>query len=130
MNTLHLTLLFAGLCALLQCALTALVIRRRVQTGVNLMDGGDDPLLRRIRAHGNLTETAPIALILIALLELRGLEPTWLWALGGCLVLGRVFHAAGLLIGGARPIQLVGVVLTLTALSFGGVLCIGMYWNK
>lgn len=127
MNTLHLTLLFAGLCALLQCALTILVIRRRVQSGVNLMDGGDKPLLRRIRAHGNFTETAPIALILIALLELRGLEPAWLWALGVCLVLGRVLHAAGLLVTGARWSQLAGVVLTMTVLSFGGVLCIGMY---
>ena len=129
MNPIHLTLLFAGLCALLQCALTALVIRRRVQTGVNLMDGGDDPLLRRIRAHGNFTETAPIALILIALLELRGLEPAGLWALGVCLLLGRILHAAGLLARGARWSQLAGAVLTVAVLSLGGLLCIRMYWH-
>jgi uncharacterized membrane protein YecN with MAPEG domain len=41
MATLYFTLLFAGLCALLQCGLTALVVVRRMQTGVNLMDGGD-----------------------------------------------------------------------------------------
>lgn len=35
MNTISLTLLFAGLCAMLQVALTALVIIRRLQTGVH-----------------------------------------------------------------------------------------------
>ncbi len=45
MHTIQLTLLFAGLCALIQCVLTALVVTRRTKTGVNLMDGGDKVLL-------------------------------------------------------------------------------------
>ena len=129
MNTIHLTLLFAGLCALVQCALTVLVIVRRVHTGVKLMDGGDNPLLTRVRAHGNFTETAPIALILLALLELGGLAPHWLWALGVCLLLGRVLHATSLLTNGAIWSRLAGMVLTLAVLSVGGVLCIGMFWR-
>jgi uncharacterized protein len=126
MNAIHLTMLFAGLCALLQCALTVLVIVRRVQANVTLMDGGDTPLLRRIRAHGNFTETVPLALILLALLELRGLPPTWLWALGSCLLLGRVLHATSLLTNGAKWSRLAGMALTLTVLSVGGFLCIWM----
>jgi uncharacterized protein len=129
MNAPHLTLLFAGLCALLQCALTALVIVRRVQARVNLMDGGDEPLQRRIRAHGNFTETVPMALILIALLEWRGLPSTWLWALGICLLLGRALHAVGLLARGASWARLAGMLLTLVVLSVGGVLCLGMFWR-
>jgi uncharacterized protein len=129
MNAPHLTLLFAGLCALLQCALTALVIVRRVQARVNLMDGGDEPLQRRIRAHGNFTETVPMALILIALLEWRGLPSVWLWALGICLLLGRALHAFGLLARGASWARLAGMVLTLAVLSVGGVLCAGMFWR-
>lgn len=127
MNTPLLTLLFAGVCALLQCLLTVLVILRRAQSGVNLMDGGDKPLLKRIRAHGNFTETVPMALILIGLLELRGLQSTWLWALGICLILGRVLHATSLLTNGAIWSRLAGMVLTLTVLSAGGVLCVGMF---
>ena len=129
MPAIHLTLLFAGLCALLQCALTVLVIVRRVQTKVPLMDGGDNPLLRRMRAHGNFTETVPLALMLLALLELRGLPPAWLWALGLCLLLGRALHAASLLTTGALWSRLVGMVLTLAVLSVGGVLCIGVFWG-
>lgn len=127
MHAIHLTLLFAGLCALLQCALTILVIVRRVQAGVRLTDGGDALLLHRIRAHGNFTETVPIALILLALLELRGQSPDWMWGLGTCLLLGRILHGASLLTNGAMWSRLAGMVLTLTVLSVGGVLCIGTY---
>lgn len=45
MHTIHLSLLFAGVLALLQCLLTTLVITRRTKTGVNLMDGDDKVLL-------------------------------------------------------------------------------------
>ncbi len=128
MNTIHLTLLFAGLCALLQCALTVLVIGHRVQVRVNLMEGGDQVLLRRIRAHGNFTETVPMALILMGLLELRGLQSSWLRALGICLLLGRVLHAISLLTNGAMWGRQAGMVLTLNVLSVGGVLSIGTFF--
>jgi uncharacterized protein len=127
MPAIHLTLLFAGLCALLQCALTILVIVRRVQSGVTLSDGGDSLLLHRIRAHGNFTETAPMALILLGLLELGGQPVHWLWGLGTCLLLGRILHGASLLTDGALWSRLAGMVLTLTVLSVGGLLCIGMF---
>jgi uncharacterized protein len=127
MSSLHITLLFAGLCALLQCLLTALVIRQRITAGVNLLDGGDEPLLRRIRAHGNFVETAPMALLLLALLELRGLGAAWLWGIGICLVLGRLFHLAGILNKQAMWSRLVGMVLTLCVLSLQGVLCLWLF---
>ncbi len=84
-------------------------------------------LLRRIRAHGNFTETVPMALILIAVLELRGLQPTWLWALETCLILGRLLHAVDLLAHGAIWSRLAGMVLMLTVLRVGGLLCVGMF---
>lgn len=127
MPAIHLTLLFAGLCALLQCALTILVIVRRVQAGVPLSDGGDSLLLHRIRAHGNFTETAPMALILLGLLELGGQPVHWLWGLGTCLLIGRILHGASLLTDGALWSRLAGMVLTLTVLSVGGLLCIGLF---
>jgi uncharacterized membrane protein YecN with MAPEG domain len=124
LQTLHTTLLFAGLCALLQCLLTALVIARRARTGVEWLDGGDLPLLRRMRAHGNFVETAPMALLLMALLELSGLAAVWLWALGGCLLLGRLLHAASLLTHNRPWSRRGGMALTLCALSTQAVLCL------
>ncbi len=127
MNAPHVTLLMAGLCALVQCVLTALVVERRVRARVHLLDGGDKLLMRRIRAHGNFIETVPMALLLLALLELNGLEPTWLWLLGGCLVLGRLMHAVGMLATGAMWSRAAGMALTLAALAVGGALCVGMF---
>jgi uncharacterized protein len=121
------TLLFAGACALLQCALTALVIMQRVRSNIHLLDGGDTALVRRIRAHGNFSETAPMALLLMLLLELGGVASAWLVLLGTALLLGRLLHAAGLLglVGGHRA-RLLGMVLTLAVLSLGGLACLGI----
>jgi uncharacterized protein len=122
----HWTLLFAGACALLQCALTALVVVRRVRSKIDFLDGGDPILLRRIRAHGNFSETAPMALLLMLLLELSGVAPAWLVMLGTGLLLGRLLHAAGLLGWGGHRARLLGMALTLAALSLGGLGCLGI----
>jgi uncharacterized protein len=123
----HLTLLFAGLCALLQTALTALVIRRRTQAGVSLLDGGDRQLIERIRAHGNFVETAPMALLLMALLEMNGLAVSWIWGFGALLVAGRMLHAYGLLSGRGVWPRLLGMSMTLFVISIEGVLCLWMF---
>jgi uncharacterized protein len=120
----HLTLLFAGLCALLQTALTALVIRQRTQARVSLLDGGDKQLLYRIRAHGNFVETAPMALLLMALLEMNGLAASWIWVFGALLVAGRMLHAYGLLSGRVSWPRLVGMSMTLFVISIEGVMCL------
>ena len=122
----HWTLLFAGACALLQCALTALVIVQRVRSKIDFLDGGDPTLLRRVRAHGNFSETAPMALLLMLLLELNGVAAAWLVMLGTALLLGRLLHAAGLLGWGGHRARLAGMALTLAALSLAGLGCLGI----
>lgn len=114
------TLLSAALCAGLQVALTALVTARRLQTGISFLDGGDATLTRRMRAHGNLTETAPLGLLLLGLLELAAAPRGLLVALAGLLVLGRVLHATGLLRrndGWARRLGMAATLMALTALG-------------
>lgn len=127
MTSVSLTLLFAGCCALIQCALTALVIVRRAQTGVILSDGGDDPLLRRIRAHGNFSETVPMALLLMLLLELSGLSSAWLISFGVALLLGRVLHAIGLLSSKAIWSRKIGMILTIAVISIEGTCAIWLF---
>jgi uncharacterized protein len=130
MPNIHLTLLFTGICAVMQCVLTALVIARRVQSGIHLMDGGDAVLVRRIRAHANFAETVPMALLLMLLLELGGLAASWLWWFGAALITGRVLHVGGLLIKGMVWSRLSGMVLTLAVISFEAVLCIAMFLRQ
>jgi uncharacterized protein len=116
------TLTSAALCAGLQVGLTALVIARRAQSGVNLLDGGDTVLTRRMRAHGNFTETAPLALLLMGLVELASAPRGLLWALAGLLIVGRLLHAAGLITRGDGWARRLGMVATLSALSALGLL--------
>ena len=92
----RITLLFAGLHALLLLGLSARVSRwrRSAQTGIG--HGKHPDLARAIRVQGNFIEYVPITLLLLALLELSGLQRGWLLAGGSALFLGRLLHAWGL----------------------------------
>jgi uncharacterized membrane protein YecN with MAPEG domain len=90
------TLLFASLHALLLLALLVPISRHRHHHRIGLGDGGDGLLLRKIRVHANFIEHVPLALLMLALLELAGLWPPMLWVCGGALLLGRVMHAVGM----------------------------------
>ena len=109
----RITLLFAALHAVLVVILAARVAMLRYNAKIALGDGGDKVMTRRVRAHGNLIENAPLALLLLGLLELSGLDARWLWAFGGTLLLGRLLHAYGLSRrSGTSPGRLLGMALT------------------
>ena len=90
------TLLFASLHVLLMLLLLARISVHRHGKKIGLGDGGDPVLSRKVRVHGNFIEHAPLALLMLGLLELCGLPAVWLWVLGSVLLLGRAMHAAGL----------------------------------
>jgi uncharacterized membrane protein YecN with MAPEG domain len=90
------SLLFAGLHALLLLLLSARVSRWRYRAEAAFGDAGNIALARAIRVQANFIEYVPIALVLLALLELAGLPSRWLWVLGSLLLLARLLHAWGL----------------------------------
>ena len=118
----HVTLFFVGLLAVLQVPATFFVILHRLKTKVVISDGGNPALLRRIRAHGNFTETVPITLIAMAAADYSGAGDAFLWVAGGGLVVGRIAHFFSVaLTDGPSVMRVLGMVLTLSAmLTFGG----------
>jgi len=88
--------LYAAILGLLAATLTVRVIMGRAKTGVQAGDGGHAGLGQAIRAHANLSEQAPLALLLIALAEVLGTPTAWVHALGIVLVLARLSSAWGL----------------------------------
>lgn len=90
------TLLVAGLHGLLVLALLAPIVARRRGRQIGLGHGGDATLQRRIRVHANFVEYVPLALVLLALLELSGADRVVVATLGGALFVARVLHAIGL----------------------------------
>ena len=71
-NPIPITTVITGLLAIAQVPLTVLVSYLRGRTGIQFLDGGNQTLLRRIRAHGNFVETVPITLLAMAGAELSG----------------------------------------------------------
>ena len=87
---------YAALLGLLAVVLTIRVILNRVKHKVNTGDGGNKDLAQAIRAHGNFTEQAPLALVLIMVAEASGAAPTMVHVLGVALLVSRVLNAWGL----------------------------------
>ena len=93
----------------------------RVKTEINIGDGGDPEMVRRIRGQGNFVETVPLALILITMLELMGASNTWVHALGALLVFGRCCHYLAITELGPFVLRPVGMFSTLSVyLAAGG----------
>ena len=92
---LKITLLFTALHILLLLCLLVPISRHRYRLRIGIGDGGDASLQRKIRVHANFIEYAPLALLMLGLLEISGLGATWLWLFGTVLLLGRVMHAVG-----------------------------------
>lgn len=114
------TPIFVGLFVIAQVPLTWIVGLRRVQTGIRFCGGDDEILLRRMRAHGNYTETVPITLLAMGCAELLGMPGTALWAGGFLLVVGRIAHAVEILRTGWGTGRSGGMILTFLAmLEFG-----------
>ena len=56
-------------------------------------DGGNQELLLGMRRHANFIETVPLALVLMALLELNEVPEMAIYGLGALLVAARLTHA-------------------------------------
>jgi uncharacterized membrane protein YecN with MAPEG domain len=120
MNSIPITTLFVGIFAVIQVPMTVMVGYRRAQTGIQFFDGGDQTLLRRMRAHANYTETVPIVLLAMAAAELTGAAVWALWLGGLSLLLGRLIHAAILVLKGWGLPRAIGMVMTMAPmLGFG-----------
>ena len=92
----RITLLIASLHVLLYLLLSLRVVLQRKSSRIGVGTGGDTALALRVRVHANFAEYVPLALLLLALLELSGTVAWFVWACGLVLLLARVLHAIGL----------------------------------
>ncbi|WP_376985865.1 MAPEG family protein [Bosea sp. R86505] len=93
--TLAIVPVYAALLALLFVMLSLAVVRQRRSGRVAIGTAGDRGLERRVRVHGNFAEYTPLALLLLAMAEIRGAPGLLLHGLCLCLLLGRASHAWG-----------------------------------
>jgi uncharacterized protein len=121
MNSMPITSLVVGVFALLIVALSVPVSLRRAKANVVFGDAEDSTLKRRIRAHGNFIEYAPLAVLALGLIEYRG-GPAWLvWSLAFGFVFGRVVHAIGMLFTSTPPVRAVAMLVNHVSFLAAGI---------
>ncbi len=122
---LTITPVYAAILGILYLTLAVTVIRGRYRLRISLGDGGEESLTRRIRAHGNFAEYAPMALLLIAFAELGGANGVILHGAGAALLVGRGLHAYALaLTEGNLFARRYGMILTFAAIVIGIGACL------
>jgi hypothetical protein len=116
------TPIYAGLLALLYVFLSFRVIRHRRGARINLGDGGNAEMQRRMRVHGNFAEYVPLALILMFLAEWLDQSLWIIHVMGVLLLAGRSAHAVGV----SRdpqimPLRVAGMASTIATLILGAI---------
>ena len=87
---------YAGILGLMAIVLGFQAGRLRGARNISIGDGGDPELLLAMRRHANFVEFVPLALVLIALVEMNGAPKLAIHALGAGLVVFRASHAVGI----------------------------------
>ncbi|WP_231736384.1 MAPEG family protein [Blastomonas sp. CCH8-A3] len=117
---LPLTLTMAAAAGLINLWLAIRIGQVRTSQKVSVGDGGNEFVIRRMRAQANFVEYTPFVLVLIGALECSGYAATWLWVVGVVYMIGRLAHGLGM-DGGAfgigRMIGTLTSMLTLLGLS-------------
>jgi uncharacterized protein len=116
MLSLPVTLTIAAGAALVNIWLMVRCGQARTKGGVSIGDGGDEFLIRRMRAHANFVESAPFVLVLLAALEATGGTNNWLWGLGILYIVGRLAHGLGMDGGVFGKGRMVGTLITMVTL--------------
>ena len=111
------TAIAASILSFLYFKLAVKVVTYRKKSQISVGYGDNEKLHRAIRAHANLTEYAPLGLILIACLEMN--NAPWLLTaiLAAGFVTGRILHPMGMKVGDeAIKLRAIGMKLTLFSL--------------
>lgn len=85
--------IYVGVLACMGVVLASRVIMLRRKYRVSLGSGGNEGLMRAMRAFGNFAEYCPIALLLLFMTEVSGAYTWFIHTSGLVLVFGRAAHA-------------------------------------
>jgi uncharacterized membrane protein YecN with MAPEG domain len=124
----NVTVLYAGLLGLLSLVLSAASGILRGKKNIDAGDGGDREQLLAMRRHANFTEYVPLALILIGLLEYKGVASNYIHYLGAGLLLGRVLHAAFFKQGVKSVPRGIGAGLTALVIAVSSIWLLTVYF--
>lgn len=126
MIILPISLTMAAAAALINIWLGVRVGRVRSAEKVFVGDGGNEAVIRRMRAQANYIENTLFVLFLIFLVELASGSTIWLWAAGGIYLVGRVAHAFGM--DGVMKARFAGTVITMLTQLGLAIAALAILW--
>lgn len=89
-----------------------------------------EALRQRVRVHGNLVESAPLFVVLLAVAEGSGGDARVLHGLGAGFVVARLSHAFGMLRTAGRSVpRFLGISATWTLLSLAAGYAVWVAWT-
>jgi uncharacterized membrane protein YecN with MAPEG domain len=120
--------IYAALLALFYVYLSARTIGVRRKAKISIGDGGDEEMMRAMRMHANFSEYAPIALILLAFIDLQS-GPIWLLhSLGVLFVIARLSHAYGISsVQAPGKFRVAGMAGTFTTIAISALWLLNTY---
>lgn len=116
--------LWSGLLIFLMIALSLRVIIGRFRHRVSLGDGDQGQMRVAARSFGNAAEYVPAGIAAMTLVALVGGSSQEINIIGGMLLLGRILHPLGLMMKAPNWARILGMLLTIGALGFAGILLI------
>ncbi len=120
--SIQITAIYAALLGLIFIAFSFYVSSVRAKTGINTRNGGNVAMVVAMRRHGNMAESTPFALLLMALAEANGLGAMWVHIAGLVLIAGRLIHPLGIAEdGGNFPARIIGQSATYIAMLIPAV---------
>ncbi len=113
-------------CALMLTGLSLSVSLRRRALGASFGDAGDETLRRRIRAHGNFIEYAPMAALTVWALAAASIDTALVWTFALAFLGARLLHAAGMLATRSPTPRAIAMVLQHLAFVAAAILLAGV----
>src|SRR5260221_5435254 len=86
---------YAAILVLMFVVLSVRVIELRASSKIGIGNGNDPAMERRIRVHGNFAEYVPLALLLLAFMEMQQQPRYLVHILCIVLIVARIIHAIG-----------------------------------
>ncbi|MFL6730657.1 MAG: MAPEG family protein [Sphingomicrobium sp.] len=128
MTPVPITLLTAAAAVAINIWLGARVVRSRRDHGVKIGDGGNEAVLRRMRAQANFLENMTLFLFLLGALELSGANRAALGVIAAAFMVARVAHGIGMDGPQLFRWRMVGMMTTvagLVAFAIWAIVCAG-----
>ena len=90
------TMCFAAAAAVVNFWLGMRCGKVRAAEKISFGDGGNELMIRRMRAQSNFVEQTPLTVILVGLIEMAGKGGQWLAPAVAVFIIGRICHGIGM----------------------------------